>query len=215
MRIGERDIHVIPNGIDPHVFERPPRFEMQERDAVSDFVIIGAAGRLIPDKGFEDLIVAMAALRDEFPRFQLKIAGAGSYLPVLQKLANQIGMSQHIQWLGRVDDMKTFYSGCDVFVLPSRGYEGLPVVLLEAMASGVPVVATRCEGVDEAMRHERDGLLVPLGNTAELSLAISKLAGDKMLRRRMGFAASQTACNFLIPEIGTKINDVYDSLQRP
>ena len=213
MRINEREIEVIPNGINPEVFDSPPNTE--QRATRRTGVVIGAAGRLVPDKGFEDLIVAVGALCREFPRLVLKIAGSGSHLSVLQQLATRTGMSPHIQWLGRVDDMKTFYSGCDLFVLPSRGHEGMPIVVLEAMASGVPVVATRCAGVDEAIQDGREGILVPLRNTTELSLAISRLAGDGLLRRRMGDAASKAARSFLIPDIGSRINDVYAHLHQP
>ena len=212
MRISEQEIEVIPNAIDPRAFDRTSTIQGHDR---ADCVVLGAAGRLVQEKGFQDLIVAVASLRNSFPRLALKIAGTGSYSNVLHELANRTGVSPLIHWLGRVDDMRTFYSDCDVFVLSSRGHEGLPIVLLEAMASGVPVVATRCEGVDEAVQNGREGIVVPLGNTSQLALAIAKLAGDRMLRRQMGEAASQTARRFVISEIGNQINQVYDKLLRP
>ena len=105
--------------------------------------------------------------------------------------------------------MSVFYRTCDLFVMASRGHEGLPLVLLEAMAAGVPVVSTRCAGADEAVRDGRDGLLVPACEPEALSRAIGKLASDSRLRRSMGEAAAGRALDFSVPSVATRINDVY------
>lgn len=147
-------------------------------------------GRLASVKGQPVLLSAIAALVAAGHDVQLDIVGEGPLRRDLERLADELGIAERVRWHGALghDAVAERYRQADVFCLPSFA-EGLPVVVLEAMAAGVPVVATAITGVPEAIEHERHGLLVRPGRVDELVTALSRLADEPALRSALGLAA--------------------------
>ena len=159
--------------------------------ALAGTVIIGAAGRLTPPKGFDMLLRAMRLLVDRAPatRMQLWLAGDGQERAALESLATSLGLADRVRFLGHCGQaaMARFWAAVDVFVLPSR-WEGLPFVVLEAMAHAKPVVATTVDGVPEAVVEGVTGLLVPTDGVEPLAAAIASLLDDPTRRAAFGAA---------------------------
>jgi glycosyltransferase involved in cell wall biosynthesis len=158
--------------------------------ALAGTVIVGAAGRLATPKGFDVLLRAMRLLVDRAPeaRLQLWLAGDGQERAALESLATSLGLADRVRFLGHCGQaaMARFWAAIDLFVLPSR-WEGLPFVVLEAMAHAKPVVATTVDGVPEAVVEGATGLLVPIDGVEPLAAAIAS-AGRPHPPRRFGAA---------------------------
>jgi len=137
-----------------------------------------------PRKGIEVLIEALAALRSRNVDVPLRAVGAvetPEYEREVKVLVERLGVGDVIEWTGFTQDVAVELRQMDLFVLPSLFGEGLPMVVLEAMAAGLPVVASRVEGVPEAIRHRVDGLLVEAASVSQLALAIEEIfAGDEL-----------------------------------
>jgi glycosyltransferase involved in cell wall biosynthesis len=175
--------------------------------------VIGSAGRLAPMKGFSFLIEAVSILHSRGIPIQLKIAGTGSQLDELQKLATSKGMETAVEFVGKIDDMQTFYQSVDAFVLASVSTEGLPLVVLEAMCAGLPVIATNVGGAKEAIRDGIDGKIVEPRNSAQLADAIATLSQSPDLRRQMGAAASRRIEEeFSLSRVKNQICSLYQEL---
>lgn len=170
-------IRVILNGIDTARYAR-----RGERDAGSTMTI-GCAARLTPMKGIGHLIGAMRLLGNSAD-IKLRIAGTGEDEAKLRKQAE--GLESRVRFEGHVADMPAFYSQIDVLVLPSISLEGLPLTLLEAMATGLPVISSDAGGAREAFVDGEHGILVPPGDERALAAAIAELAADPFRRLEMG-----------------------------
>ena len=144
-------------------------------------------GRLAPEKGQHVLIAAMDALAKDGRNIRLRLVGDGPDRMALQQDVENRGLAQHIAFDGNVnqDKLLELYRESDIFVLSSFA-EGLPVVLMEAMAMGIPCVASQVNGIPEIITPECDGLLAPPGDTEALARAIARLADDAELRRTLG-----------------------------
>ena len=137
------------------------------------------------------MIRAVAARIAAGDPLELVIAGEGDQRAALQQLIDQLGMADRIRLLGFCEDLVAFYESLDLFVLSSIR-EGLPNVLLEAMAMGVPVLSTHVAGVPRLIGHERNGWLVECGDESGLGEAVGRLANDGPLRRRLAAAGLNT-----------------------
>lgn len=177
-------LHIVHCGVDPAEF-RPRRHE--GRGARLTFT-----GSLSTLKGVPILLEAIAKLRDR-DDLVLEIGGDGPERAALEASVDRMAIRKHVRFLGyqSSDQVRALLQRSDVFVLPSFA-EGVPVVLMEAMASGVPVVTTRIAGVPELVEDGQSGLLVPPGDVDALAAAITRLLDDGDLRDRMG-AAGRTA----------------------
>lgn len=145
-----------------------------------------AAGRLVPRKGFDMLLRAFADCAPSMAGWRVEILGDGPLRQELTRLAETLGVRERVVFHGHVDDPFPHYGRAAMFVLSSR-YEGMPNVLLEAMASGLPaVVSDASPGPLEEVTDGENGLVVPAGDVAALAGAMSRLAGDAGLRRTMG-----------------------------
>lgn len=153
--------------------------------------VIGAAGRLGREKGFDLLIRAVARVRAAGLDVELWIAGAGGEESALRALGRELGLAERLRILGFVEDMLEFYEALDVFVLSSRR-EALPNVVLEAMAMGVPVLATNIAGVPAVIRDGESGLLCAAGDDGALAAGIERLLGDAALRSALAGAGRRT-----------------------
>lgn len=177
---------VVHNGIDP----RPAR---RHRDAVRAELRVGDAplvltvARLTEQKRHATLIDAMPALLASHPDTRFLWVGTGPLQGMLESRARALGVAQHIHFLGRRDDVPDLLGASDAFCLPSF-FEGHPLVVLEAMAAGLPVVAARSLGITEAVRNEVTGLLFPFAHSALLAHALGRVLGDHALACRLGKA---------------------------
>jgi len=194
---------VIYNGVDPELFF-PVRDEL-----TSDTIL--SVGNLIPIKGHELLIRALAALRERYPRARLEIIGDGPERGRLQRLARALQVDGQVHFLGRQTRAQVAEAmrRCTTFALPSR-YEGLGCVYLEAMCSGKPVIACRGQGIDEVIQHGVNGWLVDPGNLKELSESLARLLRENGLRRRLGEAARQTVVHgYTLEHQAARLTAVY------
>lgn len=145
--------------------------------------VIIATGRLSPQKDHINLLAAFAQVREKIPDAMLLIAGEGDLHDRLRDAAVSLGVESHVKLLGRRDDVGDLLAASDVYAL-SSAWEGLPLALVEAMAAGLPPVATRVGEVPRVI-GEKGGLLVPPGSPVPLAEALTLLCGDAELRARM------------------------------
>ncbi len=205
---------LIDNGIDTGQFTRrvPPALAKQKLGLSPDRIVVGAVGRLSPEKGFEQLIRAVDRLFEQGLDFDLVIAGEGDQKPQLEALIATLGHQNRIRLLGYCSDTITLYEALDIFALSSLR-EGLPNVLLEAMAMEVPVVATRIAGVPKLIRHRENGLLVEPGEPKVLSEALTELLRQDDLQAKFRRSGRETVETFFSFEIRMqKIRAIYDDL---
>jgi glycosyltransferase involved in cell wall biosynthesis len=172
--------------------------------------IVMGAGRLVAQKRFDVLIKAFSCVVKEMDA-RLVILGEGPVRDALQKLVRDIGIEDKVSLAGFQRNPYKFLSRADVFVL-SSGYEGLPMVVLEAMACGVPVISTDCRsGPREILQDGRCGLLVPMGDEGALSKGIVTLLRDGTLREKFLKAGKERARDFSVSEAATQyINTIYE-----
>ena len=180
-------IVTVHNGVDAEYYT-----EIHSREGLArKMPTIGVVARLAPMKGIEYLLEATAELAAQYPAIRLRIAGEGHLKEDLQNRASKLGLAGKVEFLGRVQDMKSFYGSINVLVLPSISTEGLPLVVLEAMAAALPIVATTVGGTPEVVRDGQDGFLVPPKDVKALTNALQKLLIDEVGCRRMGKNARQ------------------------
>lgn len=146
-------------------------------------------GRLAAMKGLPVVFEALAKLRGTHPDLTLTVVGDGSERPDIEASAQRLGLSTMVDFVGYKSqaEVRAYLQQTDIFVLPSFA-EGVPVVLMEAMAAAVPVLTTRIAGVPELVEHGTSGWLVPPGNQQTLADALSRLVEDGDLRQRLGEA---------------------------
>lgn len=179
------DMKVIYNGVDAQMFAPAPT------EAFPNTIL--SVGNLIPIKGHELVLRALATVLPRHPHLLIEIIGDGPERNRLVKLAADLNLSERVRFIGRqtrkqvADAMRRSV----LFVLPSR-YEGLGCVYLEAMSTEKPVIACHGQGIDEIIRHGSNGWLIEPGNLQELIEALSELIQNKQLRRQLGGAARQT-----------------------
>ena len=189
VRRGARPSHVrvVLNGIDHRAFRRDRSREADARAALglrSDDVVVSAIGRLEPQKRFDLLIRACAALRARHPALCLVIAGDGSLRGALGAQAAEMLPPEAYRLLGHCDDIVAVHHASDLFV-QSSDYEGTSNAVLEAMALETPVIATAAGGTAEMVEHEVHGLIVPCGDVDALAAAIDRalVHGGQTLKR--------------------------------
>lgn len=189
---------VVPYGVDPALYAagdgRPMRAALGIPDTA---LVIGALGRLVHKKGFDRLIAALPDVIRQVPDVYAVIGGEGDLADALRAQARELGLGERVRFAGYIDWRSTldFYAMCDCFVVPSvvdatGNVDGLPNVLLEAMASGCPIVASRVGGIPDVLMDGIHGLLVPPGDVQALGAALTRLAQDAD-RRRLGETARQ------------------------
>ena len=170
--------------------------------------VIVAAGRLADAKNYPLLIDALVRLRATVPA-RVFVLGQGDRGEALRQMARERGLDDAIVWCGFQANPWKFMARADVFALTSR-YEGFGNVLIEAMACGVPVVATSSPGTRDIVRHGVDGLLVAEHTPAAVAAALARVIADAPLRARMATAARETAAGFSLPVV----TDRYDAVLR-
>ena len=174
--------------------------------------LIGAVGRLEPEKGFNILVRAVADLIRRGSDCSLVIVGEGSDRARLETLATELTIRDRVHLVGWQSDVRGYFEAMDLFALSSYR-EGLPNVLLEAMALQVPCVATRVNGIPRLIQDGRNGLLVPPGDTAALANALHALIENTDLRQLFRSAGRKTVeAHYSFPTRMLKLRRIYDSL---
>jgi glycosyltransferase involved in cell wall biosynthesis len=185
-----RSTEVVYNGVDTAVFAPAPH-------SVNRDPVVASVGSLIPIKGHDVTLRAMAELSGDFPRLRVRIVGEGVEHGRLQTLARELGIADRVDFLGRRtrQEVAELLQSSAIFVLPSR-FEGLGVAYLEAMASGLPTIAYRGQGIQEVIRHGENGILVAeqgaeAAPRAWASVLRTLLKNDEM-RQALGAVARHT-----------------------
>lgn len=182
-------VRVLGNGVDTTIF--CPDELLSTRKSSERYLV--AAGRLDVRKGMSDLVSAMARIHQVHPDVKLYIAGTGPLAAQLQAQIHQAGLENTVALLGQVSHVRmlALYRGATAFVHAAH-YEGLPTVLLEAMACGKAVVSTAVSGALDVLQDGRNGLLVPPQEPEKLADTMNSLLNDQPLIHQLGTAALQT-----------------------
>jgi len=203
-------IIVIPNGIDVRAFDRVST-RQQARATLrlpSDSMLVGTVARLNPVKRLDVLLQAMASLDNAC----VVIVGDGVERARLETLSNELGLAERVHFAGQQDDVRPWLAALDVFALTSD-WEGMPNAVLEAMATGLPVVATAVGGTPEVVVDGETGLLVPPRDPNALAQAITCLLREPDLRRKMGRAGRERVeRHFSIEETVRQTEALYTTL---
>lgn len=182
-------IVTIQNGVDFSRFSPAYREAAREQLGLAPGQFaIGTAGRLVPVKDHANLVEALAILHARGVPFSALIAGEGPLRADTEALIAARGLEAHVRLLGQRDDIERVFAALDVFVLSSKS-EGMSNTILEAMASGAPIVATNVGGAEELVDDGRTGLLVPRQDSEALADALARMAASPARRRDMGAAA--------------------------
>ncbi|MEM1305876.1 MAG: glycosyltransferase, partial [Planctomycetota bacterium] len=196
----------VPNGV-------PVNDNAWPRAAPAGGWTLGMVALFRPRKGAEVLLEAVAALRSRGHDVRVRAIGpfeTESYEAELQRLADRLHVADLVDWVGFTDDVAAELQQVDALALPSLFGEGLPMVVLEAMAAGLPVVATRCEGVAEAVVHRETGLLVEAGSVSQLSQAIEELVTGRVGHESMSaHAIERHADRFSDAVMAGRVADIY------
>lgn len=176
--------------------------------------IVLAAGRLTRQKGFDYLIAAFAEVAREEPDWALRIAGRGALGGSLRQQVAKNDASNSVFFLGLVNDMARQMELASLFVLSSR-WEGFPMVIIEAMSKGLPVVAFDCPtGPADIVEHGVTGFLVPLGDVDGLAEAMLELVRDEPKRKRFGAAAAERAVEYTSSRVGPRWDELIAEVER-
>ena len=206
-------IRVIRNGLDTTRFSPARREAARRRLGIApDALVIGTVGRLVPVKDQAGLLRALALLKAQHTKFRAVIAGDGPLRTDLVALAASLGLDDRVEFIGERTDVEDVLASFDIFVLSSVS-EGLSNTILEAMASGVPVIATRVGGAEELVDDGRTGLLIQPSSVEQLAEALHRLALSLSEREEMGRAGRLRAEHaFALPVMLAGYESLYREL---
>jgi len=213
-------VHVVPNGVDASRFDLPnaeARIErFRERHRLGGRPCFVTVARLMPHKGIDTGLRALARLRKRVPNATYVVVGSGPDRARLEALAHELGVSDSLRLLGRVSDDEVVDAllACDVFALLSResvpDVEGFGLVLLEAGACGRPVVGARSGGIPDAIADGDSGLLVAPDDIEQTAEALTRLLGDEALARELGEGGRRRATDVLTWERAARA--IYETM---
>lgn len=173
-----------------------------------------AVGRFVPVKDHATLLRATAQVLERYPRFVLLLLGTGALEPDLRAQAEALGIAARVRFLGFRPDVSRWLGAADIFVNSSTT-EGLPISLLEAMASGLPTVATRVGGIPAALGDPPAGALVPVADASSLATALFQLCTSDAHRERCRRLALQASRQFSLERMADAYISLYESLLAP
>jgi phosphatidylinositol alpha-mannosyltransferase len=200
------EFRIIPCGIDLS------RFKPMDKCLRPPTILF--VGRLDARKGIEVLLRAFPAVMKLVPGVRLTVVGRGPMEPRAHQLSEELGISAAVDFLGAVlpEDLPRHYAECDVYCAPGLGGETLGIVLLEAMASGAPVVASRIPGYDETVRDGIDGILVPPADPDALASTLTSILTDESRRRALTAAGIERAQEYAWPKVAQRTLEFYREL---
>jgi glycosyltransferase involved in cell wall biosynthesis len=191
-RLPAKRIEVVANGVDLGRFANARADGVRAEFGIPDGrLLIGVVGRLHPAKGHSELLAALARLRVEGHDPACLLIGTGELRGALEEETVRCGLQDRIVFAGQRSDVPRLLAALDVLAMPSR-WEGLPMTLLEAMAMGKAIVATRVGGIPDVISDGENGLLVPTANPDALAEALRRLLSEPQLRARLGQRAAHT-----------------------
>lgn len=216
--ISEKKTCLIYNGVGkPRLFQGDRDSHVDRKSlglGEEDLVVITVAS-LTPHKGHHVLIDAAKAVSKRHENLRLLIVGDGPLRNNLRAYADELQLSSKIVFAGQRKDVNSLLKLANIFVLPSKEREGLPIALIETMAVGLPVIGTQLGGIPEVIEENVNGLLFAPGNSEELAAAIEKLIGDKTIREKMGRAGRKIyEEKFTVERMVNNIESLYDELAR-
>jgi glycosyltransferase involved in cell wall biosynthesis len=199
---------LIPNGVAHEAAPARPRAELRRQWGLRDGeVCIGFVGRLVPQKSPETMLRAFAELCATSATSRLVMIGDGPLAGACRRLAAKLGIEAKVVWLGE-RDAKTLMHAFDMLALTSDS-EGHPLVILEAMARGLPVVATRVGGIADTVRSGVNGFVVPVGDTTAVAGSLRALVNDPALRENMGRASRALSREFSVDRMVDRTLELY------
>jgi glycosyltransferase involved in cell wall biosynthesis len=213
-RVPPEKIEIIPNAIEWPQQVAPPQVEAVKREfgGKGRFPLLGTVARLTPQKGLSYLLEAISILVARFPGLFCVIVGDGPLRVELEALAVRLGLENHVRFCGLRRDVRAIFQSLDLFVLPSL-FEGLPLSLLEAMASGAPVVATHVAGIDEVIEDGANGRLAPPADAHALAAAITELLDNEALAQGLAQQGQTTVRQrYAIGAVSKEYERVYGEL---
>ena len=186
----------VRTGIDLSYYKALDKQVMRAKLNVADKPTIGILATLRDWKGHDDLIDAFAAIKDEFPDWQILVIGDGPRRPDITKRCQDLNLTDRVHLVGNQDNVPEWLSCLDLFVLPSYGDEGVPQGLMQAMACGVPAISTPIGAIGEALQDGQTGLMTPPRNVPELADNLRRLMGNEQLRQQFAEASLAYSRNF-------------------
>lgn len=215
-RYPSADVRCIKNGIDLNrVTPTDSRSSMREKLGIPiGAFVVGVVGRLMPIKGIHYLIEAMVRLREHhgLEENRLVIVGDGPLRVELERAVQDGGLTSNVMFLGVRSDVYDVMAAFDVLALPSL-HEGIPMVLLEAMAIGIPIVASNVGGIPEILKDETEAFLVPSGDVVVLASRLNEYAESSDLRDRLSRAAkARVQIEFSIQKSAMNMHEMYQTI---
>lgn len=211
-KLPESKVTVIPNGVDFELFATAEALDLSPWDIPADAKVVLFVGRLDPQKAPGDLLTAFGRFAETAPDFHLLFVGEGPLKTELQQSANQLPCAERIHFAGWQSQVPQLMRAADCLVLPSL-WEGMPNVVLEAMASGLPVISTDVDGVSELIQPGEQGTLVAQGSPAEIQQALQTMSTQPALFRKMAENAQDTVKKeFTWDSIAHKYEQVYEKI---
>jgi glycosyltransferase involved in cell wall biosynthesis len=212
---GIQQCRVISNGIPTDCYASPktPRSEWRARQGFGDDdVLFVCVARFAPQKNHVLLLKAFAQGPASDPKAHLVLVGEGVLRQQLEELAKNLGLTSQVHFLGLRTDIPDVLSAMDVFVL-SSDWEGNPLSVMEAMASGLPIVSTAAGGVPDLFESGKEGFIVQPGDAQGLSHSMASLLGDQEARRSLGRAAARRAKeNFDVSTMVQAYEELYENM---
>lgn len=183
-------VHTIPNGRDlsEYAEAQAPAGLYDELDIDEDSPVVGTVGRLLERKGHHELVAAWPRIRERYPNAHLIVVGDGPYRSTLESAIASTGEGDSIRLLGRRDDVPELMAVMDLFVFPSH-FEGFPNAVMEAMAAGLPIVATPVDGNVELITDDQTGRFVPVGDVHAIARVVIDMLDDPETADSLGEAA--------------------------
>jgi len=213
-----RNLHsklvAIPNGVETELFanRHVKQFIREKLNLPVDKTIIGAIGRLSAEKGYSVLLDSFAQIKRTNAETHLVIIGEGKLLNALLHQRDRLNLGGSVQFLGSRNDVPELLQAMDIFVISSL-WEGLPLVLLEAMASNIPVVATRVGGIPEVVEDKKNGLLAAPGDSLSLAHEIGRLLRSPSLGQEFASNASRKVnSEYSVTTMLERHEKVYDQI---
>jgi len=213
-KICDKDIYVIPNGVDLERFENLSRENIRRKlEITNEQKIVIFAGTLRPIKGVKYLIQAMNIIRQKNTKASLMLIGDGEERQSLEELVKESNLGDCVTFVGQVpnEEVLEYMAASDVFVLPSLS-EGFPLVILEAMASGLPIVATKVGGLPEIIKEGDNGFLVEPKDSVEITEKVLLLLQGKELRQRIAKNNRQRAKDYAWAKVVDSVEQVYQKV---
>jgi len=211
--IPSSDVTLVPNAIDLRRFSPAVARRDQARVELglpASARVVAGVGRLNPQKNFSLFLDIAAQLAPRFSDLHFLLAGDGPEEKMLREKAAALGIADRVTFSGYVADTRLVYLAADVLLMPSR-YEGLPMTLLEAMAMGLPVVASQLDGIAEVIGDGREGFLVPSDDAALFVESTAALLQDAELSSRIAQnARAKVEASFSVERMTSAVEEIYD-----